>query len=394
MKLAAFADCHIGSYGKKLDPETGLNARLLDTAASLRFVAEDARDRQVDGMLFGGDLFRNAKPTPTELDLAWGALKPAALPYWGIEGNHDIPRSSHERSSLVPVWRALKGADNRLFDRPELVKYPSFQIAALPYPNRAQLAARLPDYANLSPEEADRLIGAHLDAILRGLADQLDPSLPSVLLAHLSIDLAAPGAERGVMAGRDITIPLTAVPEEFTFAVFGHIHYAQDFGQYGRPNVFYAGSTDRIDFGEEGQAKSYVLMDLEAGTWERVPIPCREYCTVHYEFGDIGGTSFITAADDSNPNINGSICRVKISRPGHVKPGYAEIQASVETLGAWDFRGFIEDVQRTAAVRSEEITRAQTIEELLGVWHAAKGCEVPVNELVAAGGELEKAVMR
>jgi exonuclease SbcD len=391
MRIAAFGDCHIGSYGKKIDERTGLNARLLDTAESLRFVTKDAElEREASVLLFAGDLYRTPKPSPTEIILAKSALQSciAQLPIYAIPGNHDLPRAIGENNSLEPL-------DNRpnvglmQFDSPQLIRIKDrnenkVQLAVLPYPNRAQLAASLPEYASLSPEEADRLISAHIETILRGLAADLDPNLPSILLAHLSIDVAEAGAEKSIMAGRDITIPLSAIPEEFTFSVFGHIHKPQDFARYGRPNVFYTGSTDRIDFGEESEDKSYVILDTDTATWQRIPIPCRKYYTEDIDHPgmlvDIG-------------QYKDTICRVRIHRQENEKPNYTELQSFIENAGAWDFRGFTEDIQRTAAVRSEEIVKAESTPDLLRVWHDAKSCEFPIEELIPASDKLEGSLV-
>jgi len=391
MRIAAFADCHIGNYGTKLDPETGLNARLIDCVNSVRFVVEDATERDAKVLLFCGDMFRSAKPTPTELVLAGEALHAGRrLRVIAIDGNHDVPRSVGEVTALAP--HASLYWDEK--SRPEIetlhIAGAHFQLAYLPWPNRSALAASLPDYHKLSPQDADRLVAAHLQSILRGLAAQVNPSMPSILLAHISIDSAEVGAERQIMGGRDITIPLSAIPEEFGFAVLGHVHKPQDFARQGRPNVFYCGSTERVDFGEETEEKSYVLLDTDAGTWERVPIPCREYKTFNYELCADGHEG-----EDFDCNMDRqAICRVRIKRPENMRPDYAKLQKWAEESGSWDFRGFVEEVERTAAVRSKEIVEAKSLTELLEVWHEAKGCGVPLDHLTTAAVSLERTVLK
>ena len=189
------------------------------------------------------------------------------------------------------------------------------------------------------------------------------------------------------MAGRDITIPLSAIPEEFDFVVLGHIHKAQDFGKYGRPNVFYCGSTDRIDFGEESEEKSYVVMDLDNKTWERVPIPCRKYITLSGSVSDAGIWS-----NDSVPlpDVKDAICRIRIKRSENAKPNYDAISSI--TNGCFDFRGFTEDVQRTASIRSEEIVKAESLPDLLKVWHECKQCDVNLEDLTHSAQEMERQV--
>ena len=387
MKLATFADAHVGSYGNKIDADTGINDRLIDMASTLNWIYEDAGDRGVSRAIFAGDMFRSHKPTPTELCFARDALAGMEI-IAAIPGNHDMPRHAGESSALHP----LRGSEFRVCDVPSKVhaeKFGAVSIYCLPYPNRAQLAATLPDYDKLSPAEADGCISAHLQAILQGFRAQLDSTACNILLAHISIDCAEVGAERGIMAGRDITIPLSAIPEEFDFACLGHIHKPQDFAAQGRPNVFYCGSTERIDFGEEGEEKSYVIIDTDARTWERVPIPCRRYYTYQYELYADGD-----ALSNFHPeNARDAIVRCKMSRPDNITPDYDKPRKWAEDAGCFEWRGFDENVQRVASVRSEEIVTAQTLEELLGVWHEASSCDVPLDDLLPVAQEIERSVV-
>ena len=331
-------------------------------------------------------MFRNAKPSPTELVLTRNALSLAtgSLIYM-IEGNHDLPRHTGECSALMP----LTGGEVGICSAPEVWDVRDYQVAFLPYPNRARLAEVFVDYAHLSPEESDRLVSAHVETILRGLAAQLDSTRPSLLLAHISIDAAEAGAEGSIMAGRDITIPLSAVPEEFTFAAFGHIHKPQDFSAYGRPNVFYTGSTDRIDFGEEGEEKSYVMIDFEERSWSRIPIPCRKYKTVEFWAMEDGRDAW---ADLPSLEVQDAITRVAITRPDSYKPDYQALQNEVENAGCFDFRGFVEDVKRVAAVRSGEIVEAESLSDLVRVWADSKSYDGDVEELVALAQALERTL--
>jgi exonuclease SbcD len=388
MRVAAFADCHIGAYGSKIDAETALNARLIDCVNSLRFVVDDAKRRGAELLLFAGDMFRSptAKPTPTELVFAARAMR-GPLPIIAIDGNHDVPRSIGEVTALAPLgnsaWLEMVAPHFEV----RRVGEQDIQLAYLPWPNRSALAATLPDYQRLSPADADRLIAAHLESILRGLAAQVDPSMPSILLAHISIDSAELGAERQIMAGKDITIPLSAIPEEFTFAALGHVHKPQDFAAQGRPNVFYCGSTERINFGEEGEDKSYVLLDTDAGTWERVPIPCREYATIDVCYED---SEFRCGHDLQG--LDGAICRVRIRRPETARPDYQRIQGWVEQAGCWSFGGFLEDVERTTSVRNQEIVRAESLADMLSLWHRSKVPDVALDDLAPAALELERRI--
>ncbi|HID06185.1 MAG TPA: exonuclease SbcCD subunit D, partial [Armatimonadetes bacterium] len=66
MRILHFADVHIGveTHGR-LDASTGLNTRLLDFVRCLEFVVDVAIERKVDAVLFAGDAYDHANPTPT-----------------------------------------------------------------------------------------------------------------------------------------------------------------------------------------------------------------------------------------------------------------------------------------------------------------------------------------
>ncbi|OQY78834.1 MAG: exonuclease sbcCD subunit D, partial [Anaerolineae bacterium UTCFX5] len=94
IRVLHFADLHIGveSYGRT-DPDTGLSTRVIDFLRRLDEVAEAARQRDADLIIFAGDAFQTRTPNPTYqrefahriLDLS--AIAPVVL----LVGNHDLP---------------------------------------------------------------------------------------------------------------------------------------------------------------------------------------------------------------------------------------------------------------------------------------------------------------
>lgn len=384
-KIAVICDPHLKPEGNKRDEATGLNARFLDRVQSLGWAVNDARERGCEYLLFGGDMFDTSKPAPYQLMGAIKALSAKGdMKLIGIEGNHDMPRAANEATALAPVFAAFPGAD--LSYRPELIDCGEFQVVTLPYPRRAQLAALLPNFSELSREEGDKLLAAALIDILRGLHAQCDPAKPSILLAHTSIDVSE--IRGSIMADRDICLPLREIPD-FTVAAFGHIHAYQTFAKYDRPNVFHVGGTDRADFGEEGDRKFYAVLDTTGFGVDMVEIPCREYRTFRIRIGNDGAPVGDLPA---YREAAGAICRVKITRPEHNKPDVAAIERAVRNAGCFDFYGIEQEVTRDATVRSEAVTKAKSVEELLRVWHEQKSCKLPLNDLLVAARTMESEV--
>ena len=88
------------------------------------------------------------------------------------------------------------------------------------------------------------------------------------------------------MVGHDPIIPLSC-PDQSCLGLRrpGHIHRHQDLHQGAQPPVVYAGSIERIDFGEEREDKGFVWAQVEKGhtTYEFIPGPARRFVTLRLD---------------------------------------------------------------------------------------------------------------
>ncbi|RMF60362.1 MAG: DNA repair exonuclease, partial [Bacteroidetes bacterium] len=121
MKILHTADIHLGSntYGR-IDPETGLNTRLLDFKRSFDFMVERALEEDIDLFLFCGDAYRTADPTPTQQRTFAECLRPVAergIPIVMIVGNHDHP-VSFGKASALDIFGFLQG-EVHVFRQPD-----------------------------------------------------------------------------------------------------------------------------------------------------------------------------------------------------------------------------------------------------------------------------------
>ncbi|MFN3337669.1 MAG: exonuclease SbcCD subunit D, partial [Thermomicrobium sp.] len=97
VRLLHFADLHLGveTHGQ-FRPELGYSSRVQDFLDAFDQVIETAITERVDAVLFAGDAFKNAEPSPT-LQRHFAAriqrLLAAAIPTVLLVGNHDRPRS-------------------------------------------------------------------------------------------------------------------------------------------------------------------------------------------------------------------------------------------------------------------------------------------------------------
>ena len=294
IQLLHFADLHIGveNYGR-LDTTTGLHTRLQDFSRCLEFVIDTALEREVDAVLFGGDAYKHAAPNPTHESKFAEQLKrlaDAQIPVVMVTGNHDIP-ASFGKASALNIFHTL--GDPRYFfvaERPQLfrieTKHGLFQTACFPWPTRYMLLTK-EDYKNLSDVEITRTIEAKCSNRIDKFARELDPELPSVLLAHLVVAGAAySGSERSTIIGQDPVILQSVLKNPaFDYAALGHIHKHQDLNRNGQPPVVYPGSLERIDFGEAEDEKGLCLVSLKksASSYQFVPTPARKFVKIEID---------------------------------------------------------------------------------------------------------------
>jgi exonuclease SbcD len=281
------ADVHLGveTFGR-IDPATGLNSRLLDFTARLDEAIDHAIATRVDLVLFAGDAYRSRDPSPTqqrEFARRIRRLSEAGIPTFLLVGNHDLPAASGRANSLdiyetLGVPNVTVGRATTIY-RIETAAGP-VQIAALPWLRRSALLAR-PEFRNLNAQDARRAIEAHAAEFIASAAEQLDPEIPSILAAHVSVEGATYGSERSVLVGEDIVLPRSTVANPaFSYVALGHIHKHQVL--YEHPLVLYPGSLERVDFGEERDPKGFVTVEIEGheARYRFHPVGARRFATV------------------------------------------------------------------------------------------------------------------
>lgn len=288
IRLLHLADTHIGveNYGR-LDVTTGLHTRLQDFMRCLAFAVDTAIEREVDAVLFAGDAYKQASPNPThegKFAEQMRRLRDHDIPVVMVTGNHDIS-ASFGKASALNIFRTLGGEKHFIVvERPQLVRLDtrrgSFQVACFPWPTRHILLTK-DEYKNLSDEAITKTIEEKTQHRIEKFARDLDPDLPAVLLAHVTIaDAIYSGSERSTIIGADPIILRGVVKNPaFDYVALGHIHKHQDLNSQGHPHVVYPGSIERVDFGEAKEEKGFCLVSLQKGEtqYEFIQTPARRF---------------------------------------------------------------------------------------------------------------------
>lgn len=272
-RVLHFSDAHIDmvNYGKH-DPQTGLPVRVMDFLKSLDTIVDTAVDEKVDLVLFAGDAFKDRNPAPT-FQREWGKrimrLSRAGIPTVLLVGNHDMSPSLG-RAHAMESYQTLEVPHVHTIDKPTFLSSADLdglplQIIAIPWIARSGLIAIL-DMSLVEPNKVFEVMEERLAKRINDWLEKVDPSLPTILTAHASVQGAKYGSERSVMLGQDLVLSGSLVRDpRLDYVALGHIHKPQDLNPNGHPPVVYSGSIERIDFGEVNDEKFFIIANVEKG---------------------------------------------------------------------------------------------------------------------------------
>ncbi len=319
-----FADVHFGieTYGK-IDPETGLNTRLIDFRQSLNFAIDKALDAGVHLAVFAGDAYKTRDPNQThqrEFASCVRRLTEAGIPVVMVTGNHDLP-NARSRANSIEIYRILGVENVHILTKPEIrtiqTETGPVQVAGMPYLLRSAMLSREESRGKSIQETTDLMVekyGQYIDYLAR----QLEPGIPSILLGHFWIKNAKVSSQGGYLnvSEPEILVSTVANPA-FDYVAMGHIHKFQDLNKRGAPPVVYSGSTDRIDFSERSEDKGFVLVELAKGSaaYEFVSVPARRFVEIDVDADVDDPTAKILAAIAESEIVDAVVkVRYRISR--------------------------------------------------------------------------------
>ncbi|GBD10066.1 Nuclease SbcCD subunit D [Candidatus Thermoflexus japonica] len=388
IRVLHFADLHIGmeAYGQ-IDPQTGLNRRVVDFLQAFDRVVDHAIQGEADLVLFCGDAFKNRDPSPTylrEFAARLRRLLERGIPVFLLVGNHDLP-GMEKRATPLDIFGEfrplLREGERLMVGRREAVhriqtRRGLLQLIAMPFPVRARL---LKDEAwrNLPAEELDHKLREALRLLLqRMLETEIDPALPTMVAGHFSVEGATYGSERQVMIGYDVVLPPSMFQHPaIDYVALGHIHKHQAVGN-GSPPIVYSGSLERVDFTEEGEPKGFCWVEVRRGDteWRFVELPTRPFTTLSIDLRSASDPEMAAIAQicRAAPSIREAVVRVHVRiRPEQVE-GLREtrLREELEKAGAFYVSGIRmerEEISRTriALGEVERLTPLELLERYL-----------------------------
>jgi exonuclease SbcD len=402
IQMLHLADLHIGmeNYGR-IDSTTGLHSRLQDYLDRMDEAIAYGLEWGMHLVLVAGDIYKNRSPNPThqrEFARRIGNLHKADIPVFLLTGNHDIS-SSHGRAHAVEIFDTLAVPGVTIADRPKLhtleTRSGKLQIIALPWVTRHALLTR-EEIRYASFNEIEAMIRQRLEVFIINSLHECDPTIPTILTMHGTIDGAQPGAERGMTLGTDMVIPrsMLTIPG-IDYVALGHIHKHQAHGTY--PQMVYPGSIERVDFGERKDDKGCVLVELEKDTtkWQFHPLDARPFISIDVDVRQSSDPQARVIAAVNHQSLQHAVVRVKIQANGEQRPHIHEdaIREHLNKAGAWVVAGVTVDVQRENRGRfasmEQEIGGGTTPRRALELYLESKDTPPKrVETLLAAADEL------
>ena len=364
MRILHFSDVHIGieSYGST-DPDTGLSTRLMDFLATFDEVVDFALNNSVDLVLFAGDAYKSRDPSQThqrEFARRIARLSREGVPVFLLVGNHDLPHIA-SRATALDIFPTLSVPNVTIGDRLDTYIVHTatgpLQVVALPWIRRSAFLAR-EETRSLTIDEINRQLQERVTNLLAWQIQSLDPSLPAILTAHVSLNTARTSSEQSMLLGRDPVLMQSALARpELDYVALGHIHKRQTLSQ--NPYVVYSGSLERIDFGEENDDKGFCVIDMDT----TAP---RGQRLVDFRFQPVNARRFLTievAVDaDEDPTqealkaiarrrVADAIVRVRITMPQEVEAQLRENEVRDALASAHFVAPIVRDVTRERRTR-------------------------------------------
>ena len=322
MKIAHTSDWHLGAELKHV-------SRLDDQMARVEEILSICDERGVDVLLVAGDFLnenRQRRMGPVLRGLA-ELLRPRlerGLQIVVIAGNHDqawvfpLLQTAHElfggaETQMRFVWKPeMMVIENARGERMRLIclpypRQPAYDLEAIQFKDAADRNHQLGDAVK------QRILG--FEAAIRDDPEQM----PTVLMAHLLIQgMVAHDHELSEEA--DVPIPRSYLPN-FAYTALGHVHLPT---QLGSPACRYSGSMERMDFGEIGQERQMVLVELDATGRVGDPVSIALHPTEFVELEWHEGDDLVDMARAVSPE---AICRLIIHVPNGGNPQAVQAQA-------------------------------------------------------------------
>jgi exonuclease SbcD len=262
-RLFHTSDWHVGKSLRGL-------SRTLDHQAVLAEIVAQARDAEPDLIIHSGDVFDGVRPATGDLQLALGALNEL-----GAIAQTVVLAGNHDSGALFDVFAMLLGLSSRVrfvskaraaadggIVEVQASDGTRLRLAPVPFVHANRQVDWFGDPQRFMAVYATRMQLIN-DIMWEGLQDGYDPARDVLLYAaHLHVSGAhLSGSERLVHVSETYAAESAGLPM-VSYSALGHIHKPQ---QVPGRDAYYVGSPMQLDYGEAGEVKSSIVVDVLPG---------------------------------------------------------------------------------------------------------------------------------
>lgn len=242
-------------------------SRAAEHQAVLADLARQAGELAVDAIIVAGDIFDLSAPTPESEQIVYRALLDLAevAPVVAVAGNHDNPRRLLAVAPLLDLGRVVMVTSLARPDQGGLVEVAGLplRVAAVPWQSQRGVVSA-DDLMSKDAFEHVQDYAARMGRILTALCTPMEGDTVNVLAGHLMVHGGETvGSERAIQTVFEYSIPAGQIPGSLSYAALGHLHRRQRVPSPAP--VWYSGSLLQLDFGEAGDAKGALLIEVEPG---------------------------------------------------------------------------------------------------------------------------------
>jgi exonuclease SbcD len=361
--LAICADLHVDDYAS-------IPGRFDDILRTVAWVARTARERGAEALIVAGDYTESKTPVrAARVVKIAGALDEGPDRQIHLGGNHDV---AWRGESIVTDLARTPGWTG--YARPGFEIVGGVAVCCIPFLDKAWLRTQ-PGFELVPESEIYHALEERYLTIARGLFVQaMDAgAAAAVLVGHQQLRGAQMTDKQHVlMSELDLFVDARALSAiGYAAVVFGHVHRAQTVVDDPRCPVLYAGAIERVDFAEENEEKSFVLLDIPMDreiSIERIPTPARRFVTL---------TGDQILDDIAEEEVQGAVVRV-LDLPAHLDS--AQVERMLRSLGAFavtEIRTAVVEAEASAGGMDESLTP----EEALAAYFADDPDRDALNEL-------------
>lgn len=292
MRILHTADWHLGDH-------LGGRDRNEDICRGLRRIADYLEEHQVEVMVVAGDLFERGRAD--ELRQGIAMIREIFLPFLlrggtivAISGNHDNETFFETLRDAFDLVMPIKSSgkvqsQGRLYitSKPQLLRLADrngtvVQFVLMPYPTPTWYL-RDATVKPRSIEEKHRMLQDKFTQTLQYLkspAAGFDLSQQAVLVSHIHVRGVNPHNLFHITEAEDVIFEANAIPYEWAYVAYGHIHKPGKVREDAE-HVRYAGSVERLNFGEAEDMKCVVLLEIDSnglvGKVQTLPLPATPF---------------------------------------------------------------------------------------------------------------------